>query len=41
MIIKVNSDAAVEQLLDDNGELELGVPLNVFIGGQILDRGVQ
>ena len=40
MIIKVNSDAAVEQLLDDNGELELSAPLNVFIGGQILDRGV-
>ena len=40
MIIKVNSDAAVEQLLDDNGELELNAPLNVFIGGQILDRGV-
>jgi len=40
MIRKVNSDAAVEQLLDDNGELELSAPLNVFIGGQILDRGV-
>jgi hypothetical protein len=40
MIVKVNSDAAVEQLLDDNGELELSAPLNVFIGGQILDRGV-
>ncbi len=39
-IRKVNSDAAVEQLLDDNGELELSAPLNVFIGGQILDRGV-
>jgi len=40
MIVKVNSDAAAEQLLDDNGELELSAPLNVFIGGQILDRGV-
>ena len=40
MIVKVNSDSAVEQLLDDNGELELSAPLNVFIGGQILDRGV-
>jgi len=40
MIMKVNSDAVVEQLLDDNGELELNAPLNVFIGGQILDRGV-
>ncbi|MBN2187088.1 MAG: hypothetical protein JW732_06525 [Dehalococcoidia bacterium] len=40
MIRKVNSDSAVEELLDDNGELELSAPLNVFIGGQILDRGV-
>ncbi len=40
MIRKVNSDAAVEQLLDDNGELERSAPLNVFVGGQILDRGV-
>ncbi|MBI4244024.1 MAG: hypothetical protein HY606_08045 [Planctomycetes bacterium] len=40
MITKVNSDAVVEQLLDDNGELELSAPLNVFIGGQILDRGI-
>ena len=40
MIIKVNSDAEVEQLLDDNGELKLTAPLNIFIGGQILDRGV-
>ena len=40
MITKVNSDSAVEQLLDDNGELELSAPLNVFVGGQILDRGV-
>jgi len=40
MIVKVNSDSEAEQLLDDNGELELNAPLNVFIGGQILDRGV-
>jgi hypothetical protein len=40
MIRKVNSETEVEQLLDDNGELERTAPLNVFIGGQILDRGV-
>jgi hypothetical protein len=40
MIIKVNSEAEVEQLLDDNGELKRTAPLNIFIGGQILDRGV-
>ena len=40
MITKVNSEAEVEQLLDDNGELKRTTPLNIFIGGQILDRGV-
>jgi hypothetical protein len=40
MISKVNSETEVEQLLDDNGELERTAPLNIFIGGQILDRGV-
>lgn len=40
MITKVNSEAEVEQLLDDNGELKRMAPLNIFIGGQILDRGV-
>jgi hypothetical protein len=40
MITKVNSEEEVEELLDDNGELKLTAPLNIFIGGQILDRGV-
>lgn len=40
MVTKVNSEEEVEQLLDDNGELKLTAPLNIFIGGQILDRGV-
>jgi hypothetical protein len=40
MIIKVNSETEAEKLLDDNGELERTAPLNIFIGGQILDRGV-
>lgn len=40
LITSVNSDAQMEALLDDSGQLELRTPLNVFIGGQILDRGV-
>ena len=39
-IIKVNSEAQVAALLDDDGQLKLRNPLNIFIGGQILDRGV-
>jgi Z1 domain len=30
----------VEALLDENAELKLRTPYNVFIGGQILDRGI-
>lgn len=40
MITRVNSDQDVEALLNDEGELRLGTPYNVFIGGQILDRGI-
>lgn len=40
MITKVNSEKQVEELLDDEGQLKLRTPLNIFIGGQILDRGV-
>lgn len=40
MITKVNSEKQVEELLDDDGQLKLRTPLNIFIGGQILDRGV-
>jgi hypothetical protein len=40
MITKVNSDNEVEVLLDDFGELKLRTPFNLFIGGQILDRGI-
>lgn len=36
----VNSDNSVSKMLDVNGQLELTVPLNIFIGGQILDRGI-
>lgn len=40
MISKVNSERQVEELLDNEGQLRLRTPLNIFIGGQILDRGV-
>ena len=40
MITKVNSDNDIKNLLDDEGQLKLRTPLNVFIGGQILDRGI-
>ncbi len=40
MITKVNSDKDVNELLDANGQLKLRTPLNMFIGGQILDRGL-
>lgn len=40
MITKVNSEKQVEELLDDEGQLRLRTPLNIFIGGQILDRGI-
>jgi hypothetical protein len=39
-IEKVNSDNAVKQLLDSDGQLELRNALNIFIGGSILDRGL-
>jgi Z1 domain len=39
-ITKVNSDDDVAALLDDSGQLKLRSPLNIFIGGQVLDRGV-
>lgn len=40
IINKVNSEREVEQLLDKKGQLKLATPLNIFIGGQILDRGI-
>src|SRR5205085_12103671 len=36
----VNKESDLNQLLDDNGQLELRNPLNIFIGGNILDRGI-
>ncbi len=40
MITKVNSDSELKSLLDGEGQLKLRTPFNMFIGGQILDRGV-
>ncbi|KHE67242.1 Z1 domain-containing protein [Halobacillus sp. BBL2006] len=36
----VNSEKDVNELLDHTGQLQLRAPMNIFIGGQILDRGV-
>jgi hypothetical protein len=40
LITKVNSDEQVMAMLDRMGQLKLRAPMNIFIGGQILDRGV-
>jgi Z1 domain len=39
-IRKINSDHDVLSLLDEKGQLKLDNPFNIFIGGQILDRGL-
>jgi len=39
-ITKVNSDDDVAAMLDNSGQLKLRSPLNIFIGGQVIDRGV-
>ncbi len=39
-ISKVNSDEEVLAMLDLSGQLSLTSPMNIFIGGQILDRGI-
>jgi hypothetical protein len=40
MITRVNSEKDIKELLDETGQLCLRAPLNIFIGGQILDRGL-
>lgn len=37
---EVNSIASVINQLDENGQLKLDNPFNIFIGGQVLDRGI-
>jgi hypothetical protein len=39
-ITKVNSEEDVAALLDKSGQLKLRSPFNIFLGGQVLDRGV-
>lgn len=39
-IIKINSENQISSLLDRNGQLRLDNPFNIFVGGQILDRGI-
>lgn len=39
-INRINSDDDVFVLLGRNGQLRLDNPFNIFIGGQILDRGI-
>jgi len=40
MITTVNSNREIDELLDEDGQLKLRTPLNLYIGGQILDRGI-
>jgi hypothetical protein len=37
---KVNSDRDVLALLDEKAELKLRTPFNIYVGGNILDRGI-
>lgn len=39
-INKINSDTQIFALLDKKGQLRLENPFNIFIGGQVLDRGI-
>lgn len=39
-VIKVNSENDISTMLDRKGQLRLDNPFNIFIGGQILDRGL-
>jgi hypothetical protein len=40
VVEQVNSDNDVLALLNDDAELRLRTPFNIFIGGNILDRGI-
>lgn len=39
-VTKVNSEKKISTLLDLNGQIRLDNPFNIFVGGQILDRGI-
>lgn len=38
--IGVNSEQDIDTLLDEDGQLKRRTPLTIFVGGQILDRGI-
>lgn len=40
VVERVNSDSDVMALLDANAELRLRTPYNIWVGGNILDRGI-
>jgi hypothetical protein len=40
VVTVVNSNNQVKNQLDEEGQLDLYAPLNIFIGGSILDRGI-
>jgi hypothetical protein len=40
VVEKVNSDTDVMNLLDSKAELKLRTPYNIWVGGNILDRGI-
>jgi hypothetical protein len=40
VVERVNSDADVMAFLDGKAELKLRTPYNIFVGGNILDRGI-
>ncbi len=40
VVERVNSDGDVMKLLDQKAELKLRTPYNIFVGGNILDRGI-
>ena len=40
VVERVNSDNDVMNLLDANAELKLRTPYNIWVGGNILDRGI-
>jgi len=39
-VIKINSENQIASVLGRNGQLRLDSPFNIFVGGQILDRGI-
>lgn len=40
VVIKINSDSDIKDNLNEDGQLMLRNPFNIFIGGSILDRGI-